>query len=61
MEINSNSMLTPGRLPVFTVGEIYVKGIVYCGGFHFVSHILGKYTWFHNGQMSNCIFERGKK
>jgi hypothetical protein len=41
--------------------KFYLKGIVYHGGFHFVSHIVGKdnTVWFHDGQLGRgCIYEK---
>ena len=41
--------------------KIYLKGIVYYGGFHFVSRIVGEdgTVWFHDGQMGReCIYEK---
>ena len=41
--------------------KLYLKGIVYFGGFHFVSRIIRKddTVWFHDGQMgSECIYDK---
>jgi hypothetical protein len=41
--------------------KFYLKGIVYYGDFHFVSHIIQKdgTVWFHDGQMGReCIYEK---
>jgi len=41
--------------------KFYLKGIVYYGGFHFVSRIIRKddTVWFHDGQMGReCIYDK---
>jgi hypothetical protein len=41
--------------------KFYLKGIVYHGGFHFVSRIVEKdnTVWFHDGQLGRgCIYEK---
>ena len=44
--------------------ELYSKGNVYHGGFHFVSHVFGKENTvqLHNGQLDgDCTDEKGYK
>ena len=44
--------------------KLYLKRIVYFGGFHFVSRINRKddTVWFHDGQMgSECIYDKRLK